>query len=135
MLLVDLETVLEKLAPRALAEPEDNCGLLVGDREFVHRHVHIAQFGQAQGLDLGDQIGDRLEVAEFFGLAGELAPVHADPDAVGTASGAGAFIGVGGYDGNNYVPNLASGPATVIGGGSLIRLQIDGPDLVPSEPV
>jgi dinuclear metal center YbgI/SA1388 family protein len=42
MLLVDLEAVLEKLAPRALAEPEDNCGLLVGDREALVARVLVA---------------------------------------------------------------------------------------------
>jgi dinuclear metal center YbgI/SA1388 family protein len=32
LLIAGLEAVLEKLAPRGLAEPGDNCGLLVGDR-------------------------------------------------------------------------------------------------------
>ena len=42
MLLADLEAILEKLAPRALAEPEDNCGLLVGDRKASVKRVLVA---------------------------------------------------------------------------------------------
>jgi dinuclear metal center YbgI/SA1388 family protein len=42
MLIADLEAVLEKLAPRALAEPGDNCGLLVGDRDARVRRVLVA---------------------------------------------------------------------------------------------
>ena len=42
MLVADLEAVLEKLAPKALAEPGDNCGLLVGDRRAPVRRVLVA---------------------------------------------------------------------------------------------
>jgi len=42
MLIADLEAVLEKLAPRALAEPGDNCGLLVGDHDARVRRVLVA---------------------------------------------------------------------------------------------
>ena len=42
MLIADLEAVLEKLAPRALAEPGDNCGLLVGDPSAPVRRVLVA---------------------------------------------------------------------------------------------
>jgi dinuclear metal center YbgI/SA1388 family protein len=42
MIAADLEAVLEKLAPRALAEPEDNCGLLVGDRDAPVGRVLVA---------------------------------------------------------------------------------------------
>jgi dinuclear metal center YbgI/SA1388 family protein len=42
MLVADLEAVLERLAPRALAEPGDNCGLLVGDPRATIRNVLVA---------------------------------------------------------------------------------------------
>ena len=42
MLIADLEALLEKLAPRALAEPGDNCGLLVGDRRARVKRVLVA---------------------------------------------------------------------------------------------
>jgi dinuclear metal center YbgI/SA1388 family protein len=42
MLVADLEAVLEKLAPRALAEPGDNVGLLVGDRQAAARRVLVS---------------------------------------------------------------------------------------------
>jgi dinuclear metal center YbgI/SA1388 family protein len=42
MLVADLEAVLEKLAPRALAEPGDNVGLLVGDRQAPVARVLVA---------------------------------------------------------------------------------------------
>jgi dinuclear metal center YbgI/SA1388 family protein len=42
MLVSDFEEVLEKLAPRALAEPGDNCGLLVGDRKTRVARVLVA---------------------------------------------------------------------------------------------
>lgn len=41
MLVADLEAVLERLAPRALAEPGDNVGLLVGDRRAEVRRVLV----------------------------------------------------------------------------------------------
>ena len=42
MLISDLESVLEKLAPRALAEPGDSCGLLVGDHLARVKRVLVA---------------------------------------------------------------------------------------------
>jgi dinuclear metal center YbgI/SA1388 family protein len=42
MLLAELEAVLERLAPRALAEPGDNVGLLVGDPETAVARVLVA---------------------------------------------------------------------------------------------
>jgi dinuclear metal center YbgI/SA1388 family protein len=42
MLVADLEAVLEKLAPKALAEPGDNSGLLVGDARASVRRVLVA---------------------------------------------------------------------------------------------
>ena len=42
MLVADLDTVLEKLAPKALAEPGDNCGLLVGAEEATVRRILVA---------------------------------------------------------------------------------------------
>ena len=42
VLIADLEAVLERLAPRTLAEPGDNCGLLVGDRDARVRRVLVA---------------------------------------------------------------------------------------------
>jgi dinuclear metal center YbgI/SA1388 family protein len=42
MLVADLEAVLERLAPRELAEPGDNVGLLVGDRQAPARRVLAA---------------------------------------------------------------------------------------------
>ena len=42
MLIADLEAVLEKLAPLGLAEPGDNCGLLVGDRRARVKRVLVA---------------------------------------------------------------------------------------------
>jgi dinuclear metal center YbgI/SA1388 family protein len=42
MLVADLEAVLEGLAPRALAEPGDNVGLLVGDPEAAARRILVA---------------------------------------------------------------------------------------------
>jgi dinuclear metal center YbgI/SA1388 family protein len=42
MLVADLEAVLEKLAPKALAEPGDNSGLLVGDARAPVRRVLVA---------------------------------------------------------------------------------------------
>jgi dinuclear metal center YbgI/SA1388 family protein len=42
LLLADVETVLERLAPRALAEPGDNVGLLVGDRGAPVTRVLVA---------------------------------------------------------------------------------------------
>ncbi len=41
MLVADLEAVLERLAPRALAEPGDNCGLLVGSEQAIVSHVLV----------------------------------------------------------------------------------------------
>ncbi len=41
MLVADLEAVLEKLAPRGLAEPGDNVGLLVGDRQAEVRRLLV----------------------------------------------------------------------------------------------
>ena len=42
MRVADLEAVLEKLAPKALAEPGDNCGLLVGDERASVRRILVA---------------------------------------------------------------------------------------------
>jgi dinuclear metal center YbgI/SA1388 family protein len=42
MLISDFEAILETLAPRALAEPGDNCGLLIGDRRAPVRRVLVA---------------------------------------------------------------------------------------------
>jgi dinuclear metal center YbgI/SA1388 family protein len=42
MLIADLEATLEKLAPLSLAEPGDNCGLLVGDRQSTVSRVLVA---------------------------------------------------------------------------------------------
>ena len=42
MIIAEFEAVLEKLAPRALAEPEDNCGLLVGDQHATARRILVA---------------------------------------------------------------------------------------------
>jgi dinuclear metal center YbgI/SA1388 family protein len=42
VLVSDLEAVLEKLAPRVLAEPGDNVGLLVGDRQAAVRGILVA---------------------------------------------------------------------------------------------
>jgi dinuclear metal center YbgI/SA1388 family protein len=42
MLVADLEAILEKLAPRALAEPGDKCGLLVGDRKATAKRILVA---------------------------------------------------------------------------------------------
>lgn len=42
MLVGDLEAVLEKLAPKALGEPGDNCGLLVGDQRAQVRRILLA---------------------------------------------------------------------------------------------
>ncbi|MFH0916808.1 MAG: Nif3-like dinuclear metal center hexameric protein [bacterium] len=42
MLVADLEAVLEKLAPKALAEPGDNCGLLAGDERAPVRRILVA---------------------------------------------------------------------------------------------
>jgi dinuclear metal center YbgI/SA1388 family protein len=42
MLVKDLEGILEKLAPKALAEPGDNCGLLVGDPRGLVQKVLVA---------------------------------------------------------------------------------------------
>ena len=41
MLVAELEAALEKLAPRVLAEPWDNVGLLVGDRQAAVRRVLV----------------------------------------------------------------------------------------------
>jgi len=42
MRVADLEALLEKLAPKGLAEPGDNCGLLVGSEQAVVRRVLVA---------------------------------------------------------------------------------------------
>jgi putative NIF3 family GTP cyclohydrolase 1 type 2 len=42
ILVADLENSLERLAPKALAEPGDNCGLLVGDPQGSVRRILIA---------------------------------------------------------------------------------------------
>lgn len=42
MLVGDLQAALERLAPRALAEPGDNCGLLVGDERAQVRRLLLA---------------------------------------------------------------------------------------------
>jgi putative NIF3 family GTP cyclohydrolase 1 type 2 len=42
MLVADLEAVLERLAPKALAEPGDNCGLLVGDSRAMVTSLLVA---------------------------------------------------------------------------------------------
>ncbi len=42
MRVADLEAVLEKLAPKALTEPGDNSGLLVGDERAPVRRVLVA---------------------------------------------------------------------------------------------
>lgn len=42
MLVAELEQVIERRAPRALAQPGDNCGLLVGDKTANVRRVLVA---------------------------------------------------------------------------------------------
>ena len=42
MLIADLEAVLERLVPKALAEGGDNCGLLVGSEQAVVRRLLVA---------------------------------------------------------------------------------------------
>ena len=42
MLVADLDTLLDKLAPTALAEPGDNCGLLIGAEEATVRRILVA---------------------------------------------------------------------------------------------
>jgi dinuclear metal center YbgI/SA1388 family protein len=41
VLVADLEAVLERIAPRGLAEPGDNVGLLIGDRQAAVRRVLV----------------------------------------------------------------------------------------------
>ncbi len=53
MLVADLEAVLERLAPKALAEPGDNCGLLVGSEQAGVRRLLVA-------LELTDSVLDEV---------------------------------------------------------------------------